>query len=195
MMKNIKALGEYNLQDIYIVLDRHFFHAYNTSVDVKLPSLALQAILECFVSEISRYENSKIQPLESVISSKGLENNFKIKKGSQVIEYYEIRLNSSVGLEDVEAISKIIGKRKIDRFYLLSHDVQEMNKIEQLCTEIKVKKDCEVIVDRILPTIKYYLRLVNSLSDFIEKYSVLVQNDTELKKIHKEKWNELLKSL
>ncbi|WP_291720602.1 hypothetical protein [Bernardetia sp.] len=191
----MKTSNEYNLQDIYIVLDRHFFHNYNTSVDVKLPSLALYAILECLVSEISRYENSKVEPLESVITSKGLENNFKTKKGRKVVEYYKIQLHSPIGLETIKSISKIIGKHKIDRFYLLSHDVQEMEKIEQFCTEIKAKTDCEVIVDGILPTIKYYLRLINSLSDFIEKYSLLVQNDTELKKVHKEKWNELLKSL
>jgi DNA (cytosine-5)-methyltransferase 1 len=50
-------------------------------------------------------------------------------------------------------------------------------------------------VNGIIPTIKYYLRLITSITDFIEIYSQLIESDTELQKIHKEQWNEILGKL
>ncbi len=54
---------------------------------------------------------------------------------------------------------------------------------------------CQIIINGVLPTLKYYLRLITSLEDFIAGYSKLVEEDKELKGIHKIKWNEILLSL
>jgi len=40
--------------------------------------------------------------------------------------------------------------------------------------------------------LKYYLRLVMSLEKFVNEYSILVEQDQELKAVHKTKWNELI---
>jgi len=42
-----------------------------------------------------------------------------------------------------------------------------------------------------MPTLAYYMRLISSLETFYNSYSNLVEIDTELKPIHKQKWNEL----
>jgi DNA (cytosine-5)-methyltransferase 1 len=46
-----------------------------------------------------------------------------------------------------------------------------------------------------LTTLKYYLRLIENIDDFVSIYSSLIQNDRELKSIHKQKWNEFLEEL
>ena len=51
---------------------------------------------------------------------------------------------------------------------------------------------CQVIVNGISPTLKYYLRLVNSLPEFINNYSALIEKDQEINFEHKLKWNEIL---
>lgn len=51
---------------------------------------------------------------------------------------------------------------------------------------------CQIIINGLLPTIKYYLRLIANLEDFVNQYSAEVEKDTELQPIHKEKWNEIL---
>ncbi len=40
-----------------------------------------------------------------------------------------------------------------------------------------------LITNRIIPTLKYYLRLINSIEDFITNYSKLIELDPELKAI------------
>lgn len=46
-----------------------------------------------------------------------------------------------------------------------------------------------------MPTIKYYLRLIMSITDFMDGYSQLIESDNEIQKVHKEKWNEILSRL
>ena len=54
---------------------------------------------------------------------------------------------------------------------------------------------CQIILNGIMDTIKYYLRLISSLDNFISNYIKLVEVDTELKKVHKEKLNFLIARL
>ena len=82
-----------------------------------------------------------------------------------------------------------------NRYYILSYiGIKESDKLEidGLIDGLKKEHGCQIIINGLLPTIKYYLRLLTSLEDFVLNYSNLVGNDNEIKKIHKEKWNELM---
>jgi len=46
-----------------------------------------------------------------------------------------------------------------------------------------------------MATLKYYMRLIIDLEIFYSIYSDLINTDTELKIVHKEKWNELTMEL
>ena len=61
----------------------------------------------------------------------------------------------------------------------------------------KVKKEhgCQIIVNGIMATLKYYMRLISDLEVFYNSYSELINIDEELKAIHKQKWNELTAEL
>ncbi len=81
------------------------------------------------------------------------------------------------------------------RYYLFSSadiNTSEMDKINEEIKKIKQEHGCQVIVNGILPTRKYYLRLLSSLEDFINNYSQLIEDDSELQAVHKVKWNEIL---
>ena len=58
--------------------------------------------------------------------------------------------------------------------------------------EIKEKHGCQLIVNGVLLTLKYYLRLISSPKNFFNEYIELIEADTELKIIHKTKLNLLL---
>jgi DNA (cytosine-5)-methyltransferase 1 len=92
-----------------------------------------------------------------------------------------------------------IAKEKIikynpKRYYILSYyevkkeDEKEINKIIQ---EVKEEHGCQIIVNGIMATLKYYMRLISSLEVFYNSYSKSISTDKELKAIHKQKWNEL----
>jgi DNA (cytosine-5)-methyltransferase 1 len=52
-----------------------------------------------------------------------------------------------------------------------------------------------VIVNGIFPTLKYYLRLVSSVTEFINHYSDLLEKDREINFEHKQKWAEILEKI
>ncbi len=68
-----------------------------------------------------------------------------------------------------------------------------------MVSEIHTQHDCEVIVNGILPSLKYYLRLLSNPKLFIERYSENLQLDfnqnTDIKEIHLRYWEDLLKYL
>lgn len=59
-------------------------------------------------------------------------------------------------------------------------------------SEIDNNHGCQIIINGTIPTLKYYLRLISSLDKFINKYSMLIESDSELQIDHKIKWNEIL---
>lgn len=63
--------------------------------------------------------------------------------------------------------------------------------INPIVKEVKEKHGCQIIVNGVKDTLKYYMRLIDNLEEFYQLYSDLISTDSELKSIHKQKWNEL----
>ena len=65
--------------------------------------------------------------------------------------------------------------------------------IEKFISEIRDNHGCQLIVNGLLHTLKYYLRLISNPKAFFNEYIELVEADTEIKITHKKKLQELLK--
>lgn len=187
------------IKTIINFLDQHFNFNYKTSGASKLPVLAFYAIYKLLIAEIERYQYCTLNPLGSHTASD------RTSRTSGDIEILDPEGNLFEGVEikhgkpiDLQMIR--IAKDKIYRFnprrYCLysSADVkgEEEDIINEEIKEIAATHGCQVIVNGILPTLKYYLRLVMSLEKFVNEYSILVEQDQELKAVHKTKWNELI---
>ena len=93
-----------------------------------------------------------------------------------------------------------IGYEKIARFntqryYILSYvgiKSSDEEAIRELIFEIQDTHGCQLIVNGLLHTIKYYLRLIDNPGHFLNRYIELVENDAELMAIHKERLKEIL---
>jgi DNA (cytosine-5)-methyltransferase 1 len=72
--------------------------------------------------------------------------------------------------------------------------LSEIQEITNIISQIGEEHGCQIIINGVIPTIKYYLRLI-PLEMFVSDYSNLVSIDTELQPIHKLKWNELIEKL
>lgn len=179
-------------------LSEHFFHKYSTFGGSKLPVLAFYAIYKILLSEMKRFEGCSLAKLGSLTAcdrTSSTAGDILIFKGKELFEALEIKLDRAIDMNVVRiAIEKII-KHNPKRYYILSSkDVLAADKsdIAALVQEIKEDHGCQIIVNGVVPSLKYYLRLVTSLEDFLSMYSDLISEDTELKVSHKEKWNEIL---
>ena len=82
-----------------------------------------------------------------------------------------------------------------DRYYLLTTanmDAANWEAIETEVARIAHIHGCQVIVNGVYTTLKYYLRLVKDPAEFIDKYVELLKLDETVKFQHKTAWNELV---
>jgi DNA (cytosine-5)-methyltransferase 1 len=179
-------------------VNAHFNQNYKTHGGSKLPVLAFYAIYQLLIQELKRYENCTLATLESHTASDRTSKSagdIEIFKNGQLFEAVEIKLNKKIDLNIVRIAIEKIYIFNPKRYYILSnYGITEAEKTEitALINEITEFHGCQIIINGVLPTIKYYLRLVGNLEMFIANYSTLVESDKELKIIHKKYWNELI---
>lgn len=194
-LKNPEKL---TIDKIINALDLHFNHKYGTHHGAKLPVLAFYAIYEQIIAEVKRYEGCKLSDLASLtacdLTSKA-SGDIEIFKEGKVFEAVEIKLDKLIDSSILRVVEKKVYKFNPERYYILSYygiKEEDRSEIQKIVEDVKTKHGCQIIVNGLLPTIKYYLRLISSLEDFIAEYSNLVEQDVELQKVHKEYWNEIV---
>ena len=94
--------------------------------------------------------------------------------------------------------SKIQEYSTVERYYILStHDeisTKSFHEIENKVAKIRSKHGCDVIINGVYKTLKYFLRLTDSRA-FIKYYTEYVAKDKALKYEHRAVWNELCSNL
>ncbi len=186
------------ISKIIETLHIQFSHHYEDFGGSKLPVLAFYAIYQIIVNEISRYNNCELKQLGSHTASDRTSKSagdIELFKDSSLFESIEIKLDKEIDANMLRIAEEKIIRYNPKRYYILScHSVKndELEQINKVIENVKEKHGCQIVINGVLPTIKYYLRLLSDLEVFINSYSILIQEDTELKPCHKKKWNELI---
>lgn len=187
------------IDKVIACLTEHFAFNYKTHGGSKLPVLAFYSIYSILINELRRYEGCRLAILGSHTAcdrTSKTAGDIQIFKYKDLLEAIEIKLNRPIDKTMVRnAVEKII-KYNPKRYYILSSKdivAAEKKEIEKIISIVKEKHGCQIILNGLIPTLKYYFRLISSLDEFVKRYSKLVGFDLELKKIHKEKWNELIR--
>ena len=211
--KNINKIdNEKNLTINFVIesLKQHFFSEYKSLGASKLPVIALYSVYEILIKDIARYRGKKLLPLKSHIAS-----DIKAKEigdieivdetTGAIFEGIEVKHEKSIDflmLHDV--YEKIKGISSIKRYYILTTaepniKKEEKNKILKRITEIKEEHGCEIIVNDLIKSIKYYLRLLEKPEQFLNYYYKNLQkeflNSAEIKEEHVIKWQEIIKEI
>lgn len=183
-------------------LDQHFNLDYKTRGGSKLPVIAFYAIYSCLVTEIERYKSCTLKILASHtasdLTSQSAGDIELFDKTGNLFEAVEIKHGKEIDLNMIYIAKAKIIKYNPQRYCIFaSKDIKES---ESNLIEIEIKKiaethGCQIILNGIIPTLKYYLRLIMSLEKFIDEYSKLIELDQEIQTIHKIKWNEILSEL
>jgi len=151
------------------------------------------------VAELSRYDGCTLEKLgyhtTSDRTSKSA-GDIEITNCKGLLEVIEIKLGKPIDPHLVRIVRSKVLQYNPARYYTLSTgNIIDPGTINEIVDEVKQSHGCQIIINGIIPTLKYYLRLVSDPSQFIEEYSRLIQRDTEIKTIHKHMWNELLGEL
>lgn len=191
-----------SIDGIVSVLDGHFHGSYLAEGASRLPILGIHAAYECLVKEFKRFQGKQLLPIANHTSAdvrSGRIGDVEVADpNGRPFEAVEVKHGIPITLGLVKDARNKFQTTPVDRFYLLSTaetSPQEMVLIAEEAQKIKNTHGCQVIVNGIMPSIKYYLRLLDDPYEFIECYVNLLENDTSIKFEHKKRWNELIGGL
>jgi len=188
-----------NIKLIVDGLEEHFNFNYKTHGASKLPVLAFYAIYQIFIEEVERYKLCTLKKLASHtasdLTSRSAGDIEVFDENNKLFEAVEIKHGKKIDIQIIRIVKEKIVKYNPQRYCVFSSsDIEKSDSelIDMEISEIDNNHGCQIIINGTIPTLKYYLRLISSLDIFINKYSILIESDSELQITHKIKWNEIL---
>jgi DNA (cytosine-5)-methyltransferase 1 len=187
------------ISTILKLLEECFTTNYSTHGGSKLPVLAFYAIYSLIVPEMGRYSGATLLPLGSHTASDRTSKSagdIEVSRDDCILEALEVKLDKPATAHMVRVAFEKINKFGVSRYYILSGlepDPSDVDEINQLIFEIEQEHGCQLIVNGLYQSLKYYLRLVSSPKAFVDTFVDLVEADKELSTIHKTTLSELLK--
>ena len=193
------------IENIVNLLNYHFSYNYHIAGASRLPVLAIYSAYEVLMG-IERYKGKTLSPLKSHttsdIKSGGIGDIEVLDENQNFFEAVEIKHNIPISTILVRDAYQKFAETSISRYYLLTTaepNVDDVDSVNLFVRRIRTLHGCEVIVNGILPSLKYYLRLLSDPKLFLDCYSKNLQLDfdqnTDIKEAHLRYWNELLNSL
>lgn len=199
--KNIDLAKPTNLPIAIIIdyLKQHFEYSYSSRGASRLPTLAIYAVYQCMIKELRRFDSKQLMPLEehtSADKSSGRVGDIEVRNiEGEVFEAVEIKHGIQINSQLVKDAYEKFKSQPAQRYYLLSTAGEDSSDIENITKEVsRILKihGCQVIINGIYPSLKYYLRLLHNTYDFIDNYVETLRKDKSIKYEHKLKWNEIV---
>jgi len=151
------------------------------------------------MTEVARYSGKVLCPLESHTSSdtqSGRIGDVNINNlDGSVFEGVEIKHEILITRRLVADAYEKIKVHNTDRYYLLTTanmDNEDLYGINAEIQHIARIHGCQVIVNGVYTTLKYYLRLLNDTARFIDFYVECMKTDETIKFQHKTMWNDIV---
>lgn len=179
------------------LFEQHFFFKYKGSKGAsRLPVLALYAVYQVLVGEVSRYAGKKLAPLNehsAADSQTGAVGDIEVlMPDGAVFEAVEVKHAIEVDAAILESVRSKVMDKHLDRYYVLTtHKNCEPAGLQEGVAQIQKLFGCYVIVNGVVPSLKYYLRLLSKPSDVFPNYVKLLQADKAISHEHRMAWNEV----
>jgi DNA (cytosine-5)-methyltransferase 1 len=191
-----------SLNKVTFLLEKHFSSKYASEGAARLPSLAFYAVYQCMIKELKRFNGKTLLPIENHTSSdrrSGTIGDINIIDSKQ--RYFEaVEIKHGIEITPqliVDAYNKFCST-PVKRYYILSTVGIKRGEERNISIEIEKIKHihgCQVIVNGIIDSLHYYIRLLDDPFDFIECYVLLLEKDTSIKFEHKKMWNDLINTV
>ena len=205
-LKDTQHTETVTIGTIVDLLRHHFSYDYGVAGASRLPVLAVYSAYEILMG-IQRYEGKTLLPLKSHTTAdtttRGIRaiGDIEVMHDNRFFEGVEIKHKIPISLRIVKGAYQKFTPTPVSRYYLLTTaepnvDVEDVDLINEFVSTIHRQHGCEVIVNGILPSLKYYLRLLSSPQLFLEGYSRNLQLDfqqrSDIKETHLRYWKALL---
>lgn len=189
----------FSIANIIKLLEKHFTYRYSCAGASRLPTLAIYAAYQCMMNQVARYDGKILCPLESHNSAdaqSGRIGDIDVNnENGSAFEGVEIKHEIPITRQLVADAYEKFKVHNTDRYYLLTTanmDDADWDAIENEIKRISQIHGCQVIVNGVYSSLKYYLRLMKDPAEFIDRYVELLKIDETVKFQHKVTWNDLV---
>ena len=199
--RRIDENKEGSIEKIVKLLSTLLEEKYEKPGQSKIPVIIIYSMYQILGNEVNRYRNKVLRPLESHTSADdktGRSGDIEIIGDEGIFESIEIKFNVEITEHIFNNVVDKIKKHKVKRYLILSTGgVKKSDRkiIESRIIEAQKLFGVTIIVNGVIETIKYYLRLIEEPIDLIKYVSDNIYSDRELNIEHKKKWSELIKLL
>ncbi|PJF31646.1 MAG: hypothetical protein CUN52_02545 [Phototrophicales bacterium] len=192
---------QFTVNHVLTMLEAHFNYPYKTSGASRLPVLALYAVYQVLM-KLPRYTDKQLVSLKKQttadIKSKSIGDIEILDVQGRFFEALEIKHGKLIDVGMVQIAYEKIRAYPITRYYILTTktpNTYQIDDIEALCQRILSEHGCEIIINGVIPTLKYYLRLIPDIGEFLSRYSAVLQDEFasgSIKMLHIQQWFKLL---
>lgn len=187
------------INEIMDALHKHFYFPYKSRGAAILPVVALYSVYQCITEELKRFNGKTLDKLASHNScdrSSGETGDIVVRNDSDtsIYEVIEVKFDIPINAIMIEDAYKKISEKPVQRYYLLSTvspSEDERVAIDEIVLKIREEHGCQIIVNGVFPTLKYYLRLLDNTDLFVERYVKNLSENTEINFEHKIAWNKV----
>lgn len=161
----------------------------------RLPVLAIYAVYRQMTAQMKKYEGCVLCDLEahtSADSKSGAYGDIQVNtSGGEPFEVVEVKHGIALTPGLVTDCYRKFQLSPVETYYLLSTNekIKDSQGVSDLVKKIQAEHGCQMIVNGIMTTLRYYLRLIKSMDQFVDDYTDLVgkESTADIKK----KWNDL----
>jgi len=184
------------IDQVVDLVQKHFKCPYEKN-SPRLPQVAVYAMYQCLMNSVERYNDLELKPLERMKAANrksGTVGDIDLWDDTRPIEAVEIKYEIPINVSHVsEAIQKVRSESVVRYFILSTADSSpsDVDEMKRLIDDFMKANGCEIIVNGVYGTLKYYLRLLESTNDFINAYTELLSDDPDINYEHKVAWNNI----
>lgn len=196
--RTLKLARPINLTDSQIVgaLSEHFSSGIQGTA--RLPVLAIHAIMSILVEERGKYEGCLIASLESHTSADSRSGHIGdvhiVDEHGRFIEVFEVKHDIAISERLITDCFSKYRHAPVRRFYILTTHKSgyEPGSYGELIERLTTVHGCQLIVNGVEPTIKYFLRIVSDTRQFVDEYVSHLESDPAVSYELKMKWNSIV---
>lgn len=191
------------IQEVIDAVLRHHQEAKGNG-RARLPVLAIQAIYQCLVAELSRYKGTVLRnpPNRHTANDKeGWIGDIQVdRQDGTPFEGVEVKADKEITSDMVRALPEKFRGNAVDRYYILSNretyiSDTNIHNINETVTQVRQQTGCQIIVNGLNKSLWYYLRMIENPDVFLRHYTEQVQSDLDTKDEHRQLWSSILDEL
>ena len=203
-----QVAGDITIAKIIDAISQHIRYNYGKGVvgTARLPVLAIYSVYNLLMPDVKRYSGKFLVPLESHTSpdsrSKSMGDIDVNNADNSCFESVEIKHSKPITADMVGVAYRKIKDNKTNRYYILTTSEPNFDDYELVKREIeKYEKihSCQIIVNGVVPSLKYYMRLMSNPHDIVDEYTKWLefeyQRASAIKREHLRIWQEIRQSL